>query len=189
MPNNMFDKVQINAQSQQRSFRWYQEQVKKLGRVTSNRLMNETKQTNTITAGKMYLFVYNPKHKDTLPYYDTFPLVIPFEKITEGFLGFNLHYLPYAVRFKVLGYLNNLALDDNINEQTKVNVSWKTLSTLSRLNPLKVCVKHYLTNHMESSFFNIPYNDWLIASQLPVENFKKKSKQEVWEITEKKYNG
>ena len=25
--------------------------------------------------GKMYMFVYNPKHKDTLPFYDTFPLI------------------------------------------------------------------------------------------------------------------
>ena len=133
MPQNIFESVRINSNNQQRSYRWYQNRIKKLGRVTENRLMNETKQTNNLTTGKMYLFLYNPKHKETLQYYDTFPLVIPFEKLNEGFLGFNLHYLPYQVRFKMLGYLNDLANDDQINEQTKVNLSWRMLSSLSRL--------------------------------------------------------
>ena len=189
MPQNIFERIRVNSKDQERSYRWYQEQVKKIGRVTQNRLMNETKHTTTLTTGKMYMFVYNPKYKDVLPYYDTFPLVLPFEKLNEGFLGYNLHYLPYMVRFKILGYLNDLASDENINENTKVNLSWKMLSSFSRLDPLKACVKHYLTNFMESPFYNIPYQDWVIASQLPVENFKKKEKTDVWDITRKKYNG
>ena len=89
MPKNIFDTIRVNSKDQSRSYRWYQEQVKKLGRVTQNRLMNEVKETSRLSVGKMYLFAYNPKHKDILPYYDTFPLVLPFRKMSEGFLGVN----------------------------------------------------------------------------------------------------
>ena len=51
--------------------------------------------------GQMYMFQYDPKYKDVLPYYDRFPLVIPFEQTRrvgiaqgDGFYGLNLHYLP-----------------------------------------------------------------------------------------------
>ena len=42
--------------------------------------------------GRMYFYFYDPKTKDTLPYYDKFPLVIPIERYPDGFLGLNLHY-------------------------------------------------------------------------------------------------
>ena len=43
--------------------------------------------------GKMYFYSYNPKWKDQLPWYDTFPLVFPIERYPDGFLGLNFHYL------------------------------------------------------------------------------------------------
>ena len=49
--------------------------------------------TGRMSLGRMYFFVYNPKHKATLPYYDMFPLVLPVERYSNGFLGINFHYL------------------------------------------------------------------------------------------------
>jgi len=49
--------------------------------------------TGRMWLGKMYFFVYNPKHKITLPYYDMFPLVLPIERYSNGFLGINFHFL------------------------------------------------------------------------------------------------
>ena len=47
--------------------------------------------------GQMYMFQYDPKYKDVLPYYDRFPLVIPFEQTRrvgraqgDGFYGLNV---------------------------------------------------------------------------------------------------
>src|SRR5579859_4289851 len=44
--------------------------------------------------GKMVMYTYDPKLKEKLPYYDTFPLgiVVAFNK--TGFYSLNLHYLP-----------------------------------------------------------------------------------------------
>ena len=49
---------------------------------------------STVRVGQMFLFAYDAKHKDTLPYYDRYPLIFPFKKVNDGFLGINMHYLP-----------------------------------------------------------------------------------------------
>ena len=56
----------------------------------------------------MNLFVYDPKYKKTLPFYDTFPLVLPLETIKGG-LCLNFHYLPYPLRFRLLGRMQKFA--------------------------------------------------------------------------------
>ena len=89
--------------------------------------------------------------------------------------------------FKVLQSLSDLATDERLDENTRVNLSWRLLESYSKLKPIKACVKHYLTNNIQSRFLNIPYPDWVIASQLPVENFQKKEKSSVWKETGKKY--
>lgn len=38
-----------------------------------------------VRTGQMYLFQYDALHKDTLPYYDRFPLIFPFRKTNDGF--------------------------------------------------------------------------------------------------------
>ena len=48
------------------------------------------------------MFFYDPKFKKTLPYYDTFPLVLPLETYNDGFLGINMHYLPIPLRVNLL---------------------------------------------------------------------------------------
>jgi len=58
--------------------------------------------TSKMWLGKMYFFVYNPKHKMTLPYYDMFPLVLPVERYSDGFLGINFHYLAPKERAHLL---------------------------------------------------------------------------------------
>ena len=48
---------------------------------------------DTTMVGKMYFFKYDPKLKGILPQYDRFPLCIPIERYSDGFLGLNLHYI------------------------------------------------------------------------------------------------
>ena len=56
------------------------------------------------------MFFYDPKYKKTLPYYDTFPLVLPLERIPGGFAGINFHYLrPVKARFTLLERLQRFS--------------------------------------------------------------------------------
>lgn len=184
---NPFDTIRQQAGDKDRSSQWYQAQVRKLGTINTNQLLRQGKVTNRVIPGFMYLFGYDPKMKDTLPYYDRFPLVLPFRRVEGGFLGLNIHYMPYLVRMKMLRYLHQFASDQNMDEKTRIKVSWRILEGSSRLNPLANCVKRYLSEHVRTRFLNIPYNDWVIASQLPIEGFIGARKIEVWNQERRKY--
>ena len=187
MADNIFKSIRESSAGRDKSFQWYQAQVRKLGNISTNQLMKETTLNNNVLIGGMYLFAYDPKLKKTLPYYDMFPLVLPFKKVNEGFLGINLHYLPYMMRFKMLTALSDFETDNKLDENTRVGLSWRLIESSTKLAPIKACVKHYLTNHIQSRFLKISYPDWVIASQLPVEKFEKEEKETVWKQTRKKY--
>jgi hypothetical protein len=130
--------------------------------------------------------MYDPKHKETLPYYDTLPLVLPFNTAPNGFLGINLHYLPYLARFNLLGNLSMLATDENMNERTRINISWQILNSSSKYLSATACVKHYLTDHIKTRFLKINFSDWITAAMLPIESFRKEQKEKVWRETKRK---
>ena len=79
---------------------WYRTQAKAITRTQRNRSQGdklikelksdkERRQDSRFMMGNMYLFAYDPKHKDTLPYYDRFPLIFPINKseiVCKGFL-------------------------------------------------------------------------------------------------------
>lgn len=178
---DIFDKIRINAGDATRSYQWYQRQVKELGgrNITPNRMLSDTQNiVNRIMPGEMYLFYYSPKHKETLPYYDSFPLVLPFRKVPDGFFGINLHYLPYLLRFRVLHALETTS--KNTNESERITLSWRLLNSVASLEAATVCVKHYLNSQIRSRFLKIEQADWKTASQLPLEQFNKASAREVW---------
>jgi hypothetical protein len=187
MTNDIFKTVRMTASEQERSFQWYKNQIVSLGsNVTGREVIKSGKLTMQLMPGHMYLFMYDPKHKKTLPYYDTFPLVLPFRKLPDGFLGINLHYLPYLMRFNLLGELSKYAMDKKYDEKTRIRISWELLENSSKLLPATACVKHYLSNHLKTQFLKINYPDWITAAMLPIENFVKQRKENVWKETRKK---
>jgi hypothetical protein len=72
--------------------RWLRTKIPSL-RPTKGELMRDRMRLRDKSfIGRMYFYYYDPKTKDTLPYYDKFPLVIPIERYSDGFLGLNLHF-------------------------------------------------------------------------------------------------
>ena len=188
MQNNIFQQVNMNAGDVRKSYNWYRQQVSNLGKnVSGTQLLRNEKLTSRIRPGEMYLFMYDPKLKLELPYYDMVPLVLPFKIVKGGFLGINLHYLPYLARYKLLGELSKLTLDKTINENTRIQISWQILNSSSKYLAATACVKHYLNDHLRSRFLKINYEDWITASMLPVENFKKVKKEKVWQDVKQKH--
>lgn len=188
MATNPFLNIRAKAGDQDKSLSWYKQQIRSLSSITPNKLLsNAPELTNRIMPGYMYMFFYEAKYKETLPYFDMFPLVLPFRKMPGGFLGLNLHYLPYAMRFKLLGYLHDLALKDDMSEENRLVMNWRILDSSSRYAPVKACVKHYLYDQLKSRFLQVKYPDWITASMLPVERFVGANKTTVWEDSRKKF--
>jgi hypothetical protein len=175
----------IDQSVRQRDTRtWFREAARSLTQVDRNRLMRDKKNTVTKIAsediGKMFMFSYDPKWKDELPYYDAFPLIFVVESYTDGFLGINLHYLPPILRAKLMDSLYSISSDNKYNENTKLNISYKILKSAARFKYFKPCVKRYLFAHVRSRYLNVEPMYWDAALMLPSENFKKATTERIY---------
>ena len=137
--------------------------------------------------GKMYFFFYDPKTKDSLPYYDRFPLVIPIERYSDGFLGLNLHYIHPRHRVNLLDKLSEISSNKTYDEKTKLRISYGYLAASSKAFEATPCIKRYLFSHLTSRFLEIPADEWEIAALLPVEQFEKASKSKVYAESRKRF--
>lgn len=156
---------------------WYRDAAKQIKRVNEKALINSEGErlTSVLQPGSMYLFRYDPKHKDTLPYYDTVPLIFPFRKVPGGFYGLNLHYLPLNLRAKLMDGLYSYINNNRFDESTKLAMNYKLLSSSAKLRYFAPCVKQYLYSHMDSRFMYIYPSEWDIALFLPLARFEKRT--------------
>lgn len=144
--------------------------------------------TSKMWLGKMYFFVYNPKHKMTLPYYDMFPLVLPVERYSDGFLGINFHYLAPKERAHLLDEIKIFVNDKTLSERTRIMLTYDMLRGFTKFKRAKPCLKRYITMYMKTQFIPVLPDEWGPAIFLPVENFKKMSKKAVWMESKKIYS-
>lgn len=169
---------------------WFRNTAKNINNVNRTRLMTDkNNQVNTITAnsiGKMYMFFYDPKTKETLPFYDIFPLVFPIELYNDGFLGINLHYLPPPLRAKLMDALYTTASNNKYNDTTKLQISYDTLRSAARFSYFKPCIKRYLFSHVGGNFLNVQPENWDTALMLPTERFVGANKDSVWKDSKSK---
>lgn len=182
---DVFDKNQFDlATAARKSNAWFEQQVMMLSRqrlVPARIIQGVPEQIKTnVLPGHLYMFMYDPKMKEVLPYYDQFPLVFPFRKTPDGFIGLNMHYLPYQLRIRLLDRLQSFRNNDKMDETTKLKYSWAVIDGVSRYNLAKPCVKQYLMEHVRSPFRRVLAEDWATAMMLPVERFTKATKQTVW---------
>ena len=182
---DVFEKNQYDLKTAVKKSRaWFEQQVLIMTRqqLTPQRVLNgkPDQLVTKIIPGHLYMFVYDPKTKDTLPYYDRFPLVFPFRKTPDGFIGLNMHYLPYPLRITLLDNLLTFASNQRFDETTRLKYSWALIDGMSRYAAAKPCVKQYLVGHVRTQFRQVESNNWATAMLLPVERFVGASKQEIW---------
>lgn len=178
----IFDKYRYDSTIEAKSKTWFQQQALLLSKakINNKRLFSEERITTRIMPGKLYMFYYDPKNKQTLPYYDQFPLVFPYQKTENGFMGLNMHYLPHFHRVQLMSRLMQFASNKNLDATTKLKYSWQIIGGLARFKLAEACIKHYLNDHVESMFIEVPATDWHTAMMLPVERFVGSNKNTVW---------
>ena len=166
---------------------WIRSKVKDLSPSPSNLMKDSERIRDKSIIGRMYFYFYDPKTKDSLPYYDRFPLVIPIERYSDGFLGLNLHYIHPKQRIILLDKLSEVASNDEYNETTKLRISYKYLAAASKVFEANPCIKRYLFGHVKSRFLEISADEWDIAVMLPAENFIGASTSKVFSDSRKKF--
>lgn len=161
---------------------WYRETAKGFKNVTERKMLtgDSTRMVTKIKPGNMYMFQYDPKYKDTLPFFDRFPLIFPFHVEADRFWGLNLHYLPHRLRAQLMDALYSTVNNQRYDETTKLRMSYKLLKSASRIKFFEPCVKQYLYSQLNSRFLYVYPSEWDIALFLPLERFSKATKQQVW---------
>ena len=147
---------------------------------------DEARKVSSMEFGYMYAFKYDPKTKNDLPYYDTFPLIFPVRMDSDGFLGINFHYLPPVLRAKLMDALYSTLTNKQYDDSTKVRISYSILQGASKYRYFKPTLKKYLRTHVRSQFLEIQVKEWDIALFLPTESFRKADTGRVWEESRKK---
>ena len=166
---SIFDEISKLRKSGKEPYQWYRNRIKELGTPSQTQLIRDGKITGRVNFGALNMFIYDPKLKNKLPYYDTFPLVLPIERYRDGFLGINFHYLPYALRARLLS-----RLDPNAN-----------YSALKNVKLVKPTLKRYLNSNVRSRFRKLEEEDFMTAIMLPVQRFRKSSASKVWSDSRK----
>lgn len=183
MPSNPFDTLRAR-ETPTSSFRWYQDMIRKLGmtNIQPQKVMRSDigEFVTNVKVGGMYLFMYDPKFSEKLPYYDTLPVVVTFRKVPDGFFGLNLHYLPPLLRMRLLDRMMELVDNDKMTEDTRMMVTWKLLNNAARYPGVHACVKRYLYNQIGSRIMKVYPKDWRKTIMLPIDNFEKSSRNVVF---------
>ncbi len=177
VPSKYIQSVVKAAKGRPKSTEWFRDKIAELGKPTAMNLMRDGKKATRPFFGNLNMFFYDPKFKKTLPYYDRFPLVLPIERYSDGFLGINLHYLPIPLRIRLLDELMDYSTDTNFDSKTKINTNYQQLKNVNLIKPT---LKRYLAGKVKSAFRRIDGDEFTVATLLPVQRFSKESASKVW---------
>ena len=155
-----------------RSFSWFQVKIRDL--LSDN--VSITPSLRSYLNGKVFLYNYRAKYRSTLPYYDTFPLVVFTARPSAKYLmGINLHYMTFNQRreffFRLLD-LESMAPESykgNLKKKEYADMIQGIVQTVIRQKNYKKYYKKYLVNHITSSkIIQIPPSEWMNIVFLPV---------------------
>lgn len=184
---NVIQKAGAGAQNSLEARNWLRQKAAEVRTVNPKATIQQGPfLTNRIIPGNMYLFAYDPKTKEDLPYYDRFPLVFPFRRVQDGFYGINMHYLPPLLRAKLMDALYDTVNNDKMDETTRLRINYRILQSAAKFRYFEPCVKHYLNNHVKTRFLRVDPTQWDVALFLPLERFAKANKLKVYADSKKK---
>lgn len=162
------------------SRQWFRKYIRKnIKTVRQPRIIQGATLRSSPRVGELYMYLYDAKHKDTLPYYDKFPLVFVFNDLDDGHMAINLHYLPPVLRVALFTQLLKLRNEKRYRKSTRLRMEWELLNSFAGHKLVQPCVKRYLSNHMRSKFIVVDPRVWEVVVSMPLERFTAPN-EKVW---------
>lgn len=132
------------------------------------------------TLGKIYAFAYDAKHKETLPYWDMYPLIVCLgfsvssKSKTMLMHGLNLHYIPPKARQTFLEeLLKKYANTTTITNSTKLDIDW---GRIKGMKGAELMIKSYLPDHINGTLVEVKPSDWANVVLMPLQKFVSQGK-------------
>ncbi len=126
-----------------------------------------------VFVGGLFFFKYDAKTKEKLPMWDKYPLCVPIDRFTDGFLGLNLHYLPRGTRQSVIRMVDGINTENKLSNTVRAKAkNWQYIMNSNVPEAyFKKTVKRYLFDHVRSQFVRINSDEYDKAVQLPLEEW------------------
>ena len=149
---------------EEESRRWFREKATEVNKnkIIPTNIIIEKEHVPSIKnikqVGSLFLYNYAPKHKKTLDYYDTFPIVFPFKIVAQGFYGLNLHYLPTPYRAIFMDNMYSLLNSKDVEKNTTrlAKITYSVLESRKSLRFFRPCIHMYLHKNIRSKIAFIP---------------------------------
>ena len=171
---------------------WYEQQMillmKQINSPWTVLKGNPTQLTTKLMPGKMYMYIYDPLYKSSIPYFDRFPCTLLYKRSISGFSGINFHYLPYQMRVQLLYYLMQYKTNAKMDENTRIKYSWSAIKGVQKFAAAVPAFHNYNFGGLRSTFREIRAYDWTTAVLLPVEQFVKAPDDRIWDKSRQAVN-
>ena len=154
------------------SLQWFQRNVRDIRRTPSSLIKENQNFVTRFELGKMYMYMYDPKGKNKLPYYDYFPITICLKRYASGFMGINLHYLSPKYRALLMDGLYEYYKE--IEGNSYFQIRYPTVKSVSRLRWAKPCIKQYQYGYLDSRIVEVLPEHMDMAVMLPSQRFRSK---------------
>ena len=171
---------------------WYEQQMillmKQINSPWTVLKGNPTQLTTKLMPGKMYMYIYDPLYKSSIPYFDRFPCTLLYKRSISGFSGINFHYLPYQMRVHLLFHLMQYKTNAKMDENTRIKYSWEAIKGVQKFAAAVPAFHNYNFGGLRSTFREIRAYDWTTAILLPVEQFVKAPDDRIWDKSRQAVN-
>ena len=81
------------------------------------------------------------------------------------------------MRIRLLDRLTEFSNNDRFDKSTELQVDY---SRLKNINLIKPCLKRYLAGYVKSKFRKVEADEFMVATLLPVQRFKKQSDKYIF---------
>lgn len=155
------------------SLQWFRTNVRDL-KIKPQVIMRglEAVSNTGLKQGGVYMFYYDAKWKDTLPYWDKYPIVVPLELYSDGFLGINIHYISPSMRVPLLQKMFEFTKDnEELEGDARMLIDYDTTQLESELRNAGPCIKRYLTSHIGARITRVPKEQWETLMMMPTAKF------------------
>ena len=193
---NIYDIHRTDTTSASEAFAWYRQNIRFLMDLRPFDIIEPERaeligykvasRNQLLWIGRLFFLFYNPKGKDTLPYYDKFPLVMPIATYPDGFLALNFHYLSPHHRTILLERLLTLRNNQAMDENTRIRLKYSILKKTAKYKHHRPTIKRYLIQNIKGRLLPVEPENWMTSILLPVAQFVKAKDQTVWNDSKRK---